>query len=162
MRQAWLPFVSLTIVRAAAPRLGGPPAEEREVCARAAFRIRIEEMISTNVVLVHRPLDQPHAEGLGVEAVVLSNRRRDRSEVMNAGKFHAVTKAIDSRLLARSSTHSFSPGPVHRARSGATYDGSACLSSASKSSGSVPITISPLAVRGHCSFGRSQYSSSPF
>jgi hypothetical protein len=71
-----------------------PPAEEREVCAWAAFRIRIEEMISTNVVLIHRPLDQPHAESLGVEAVVFSNRRRDRSEMMSAGKFHAVTKAI--------------------------------------------------------------------
>src|SRR6185369_14844090 len=44
-----------------------PPAEEREVCAWAAFRIRIEEMISTNVILIHRPLDQPHAQGLGVE-----------------------------------------------------------------------------------------------
>src|SRR4029078_7632015 len=121
-----------------------------------AFRIRIEEMISTDIVLIHRPLDEPHAEGLGVEAVVLSNRRRDRSEVMNAGEFHAVIKAIGSRLLARSFTHSSSLSPTRRARSCATYDGSASRSSPSKSSGSVPIASSPLGVRGHCSFGRSQ------
>ena len=52
---------------------GSTPPEEREVCARAAFRIRVEKMISAYVVLIHRPLDQPHAERLGVEAVVLSN-----------------------------------------------------------------------------------------
>ena len=91
---------------------GAAPAEESEVCAWAAFRIRVEEMISADIVLIHRPLDQPHAERLGVEAVVFSNRGRDRSEVVNAGKFHAVTKAIASKLFARSSAHSSSPGPA--------------------------------------------------
>src|SRR4051812_21921963 len=73
----------------ASPLSGSRPVEEGKVCARTAFGVSVEEMISTHVVLIHRPLNQTHAERLGVEAMVVSNAGRNGSEMVNAGEFHA-------------------------------------------------------------------------
>ena len=64
------------------------PVEEREIGSGAALGVGIEQMISAYIVLVDRTLDQTHAERLGVEAMILFDRRRNRGEVMNTGQFH--------------------------------------------------------------------------
>src|SRR5207245_5293634 len=58
--------------------------EEREVSARAAFLIRIEEVIDGGVVLVDGLLDQPEAHDAGVEQDIPGGVCRDRADVMDS------------------------------------------------------------------------------
>ena len=58
------------------------PREERQVGARAALGVRVEEVIGARVVLVHAPLDQVHAQDAGVEIDVLLRRARDGGDVV--------------------------------------------------------------------------------
>lgn len=64
------------------------PVEERQTGAGSALRVAIEQVVSTHVVLIYGALHQPHTEGLGVEVMVLPDRRRDSGQVMDAGKLH--------------------------------------------------------------------------
>ena len=97
----------------APPLTRNRPVEEREVGARAAFRVGVEEMVGADVILIHRALDQPHTESLSVEAMILLDGGRDRREVMNACEFHgslsSETKALGvSRRTAPPLAFSFS------------------------------------------------------
>jgi hypothetical protein len=67
------------------------PVEKSQVRARASLRIRVEEVVRRNIILVDRPLDEAHAHGLCVEVVVIANPGRDRGQVMNASEFHVAS-----------------------------------------------------------------------
>ena len=64
------------------------PVEEGQVGARTALRIRIEEVIRADIVLIDGALHQPHAEGLGVEAAVVADFRGNRGQVVDAEQLH--------------------------------------------------------------------------
>ena len=72
----------------AAPLARRRPVEEREIGAGAALRIRIEQVIRAHIVLVHRSLDQAHAQHLRVEAMVLSDLCGNGGEVVDAEEIH--------------------------------------------------------------------------
>src|SRR5688500_17737070 len=50
-------------------------------------------MVRAHVVLIHRALDQAHAHRLRVEAVVLTDLRRDGGEMVDAGELQHVAHA---------------------------------------------------------------------
>ncbi len=58
--------------------------EEREVSARAAILVRIEQVIDGGVVLVDSLLDQPEAHDARVEQDVPGGVCRDRADVMDS------------------------------------------------------------------------------
>ena len=66
------------------------PGEERQVGARPAFGVRIEQVVGARVVLIDAALDEPHAENAGIEVEVLLRRAGDRGDVM---------KAVDSGFI---------------------------------------------------------------
>ena len=88
------------------------PVEKGEVRARTAFGVGIEQVIGAHVVLVHRALDQPHAERPGVEAVVLLDRGGDRGEVMDARELHGRAPRVCQRAPGRRSCRKSSPAMV--------------------------------------------------
>jgi hypothetical protein len=51
-------------------------------------------MISSDIILIDRPLHQPHAKRTSIEAIVLPDIARDRREMVNAGKLHALIETI--------------------------------------------------------------------
>jgi hypothetical protein len=85
------------------PRNG--PVEEREIRPRRPLRIRVEQVVGADVVLVDRPPDEAHPERPRVEAVVLPDPRRDRGQVMNALEIH-VRAHPSSVVVCRARTPS--------------------------------------------------------
>ncbi len=66
------------------------PVEEGEVGTGARLAVGVEQMIGGDVVLVHRLLDEPHAEEASVEGEILRRPRRDGGEMVNSGQLHRV------------------------------------------------------------------------
>ncbi len=64
------------------------PIEKCEIGSWGSFRICVEQVVGAHVVLVYRALYQPHPKRLCVEAVILSNTRRDRGHVVKSGQLH--------------------------------------------------------------------------
>ena len=56
--------------------------EEREVGARSAFGVSVEQVIGPDVVLVDAALDEPHAENASIEVEILLRRSGDSGDVM--------------------------------------------------------------------------------
>ena len=52
--------------------------------AGVTFRIRIEEVIGSGVVLVHAALDQAHAEDAGIEVEIFLCGSRDGGDVVES------------------------------------------------------------------------------
>ena len=96
--------------RAAALAWHGP-VEERQVGSGTALRVGIEQVVGAHVVLVDGAFDQPHAERLRVEAVILLDRRRDRGEVMNAGEFHGAPRRSASGIIHQPASRCLSGVP---------------------------------------------------
>ena len=72
-------------VIARVPRRSGGIGQSKKVRSvpGRALRVGVEEVIGADVVLVHAPLDETHAQRLGIEVVVLANLRRDRRHMMD-------------------------------------------------------------------------------
>ena len=51
------------------------PIEERQVAARSAFRVGVEQMIRAHIVLIDGASHQSHAERLSIETVIVFDRR---------------------------------------------------------------------------------------
>src|SRR4051794_3802844 len=64
------------------------PVEEGQVSARCRPPVRIEQVVGAGVVLVHRLLDQAHAERARVEGVVAWRIGGDGREMMDPGELH--------------------------------------------------------------------------
>ena len=60
------------------------PRKKRQVGARAAFGVRVEQMVGARIVLVHAPLDEMHAQNAGVEIHVLLRRSRNGGDVVQS------------------------------------------------------------------------------
>ena len=84
----------------AAALTGHGPIKECQICARAAFRIRVKQVVGAHVVLIDGALDQAHAESLCVKTMILPYRCRDRCEVMNASEFHDPPVLLDAQQIA--------------------------------------------------------------
>src|SRR5690348_950671 len=98
------------------------PRKEREVAARMAVSVGVEEVIRPRIVLIHAFLDEAHAEHAGVEVEVLLRRSGDRGDVMKSVDApHAAIILACLLAGARSSTtlsSSHSPSrPGRRSRS---------------------------------------------
>ena len=71
------------------------PREKCQVAAGMPFRVGIEEMVGSGIVLVDAPLDETHSEHAGVEIQVLLRRPRDRRDVMQSvDAIHVVILAL--------------------------------------------------------------------
>src|SRR5437660_1504252 len=62
--------------------------EERDVRARAALLVRVEEVVDGRVVLVHRLLDEPQAEDAGIEVDVPRRVAGDQRDVVDPLELH--------------------------------------------------------------------------
>ncbi len=96
--------------RAAALAWHGP-VEKCQVGSGATLGVGIEQMVGAHVVLIDGAFDQPHAERLRVEAVILLNRRRNRGEVMNTGEFHGAPRRSASGIIHQPASRCLSGVP---------------------------------------------------
>jgi hypothetical protein len=60
------------------------PIKKREIAARRPLSVRIEQVVSADVVLVDSLLDQTHSENMGVEMVIFARLGRDGGDVMDS------------------------------------------------------------------------------
>ena len=77
------------VARARRPR--HRPVEEGDLGSRPADLVPIEQVVGGDVVLVHRLLDQPEAEDVGVEVDVLAGAGGDRGHVVESVELHFFT-----------------------------------------------------------------------
>jgi hypothetical protein len=66
------------------------PVEERQISAWTPDGIGIEQVVRAHVALVDAAFDQPHAERLRVEAMILLDGGGYRGQMMNAREVHRV------------------------------------------------------------------------
>ncbi len=64
-----------------ARRIG--PIKKREVSAGRSDRVGVKQVVSSDVILIDGFLDQPHAQGLRVEAMVFACMGGHRRDVMD-------------------------------------------------------------------------------
>jgi hypothetical protein len=67
------------------------PVEEGEIGAGRREPVGVEQVVGTDVVLVHGFLDEPHAEDARVEGMVARRVCRDGRQVVDAGELHGQT-----------------------------------------------------------------------
>ncbi len=85
------------------------PWEKSDVCSRMPLRVRIEEMISPGIVLVHTLLHQAHPQHARVKIEILLRRPGNRRDVMESvDSFHRIENIADS-ANARLSRSGFRP-----------------------------------------------------
>jgi hypothetical protein len=74
----------------------GRPVEEGQIGAWAPLPVGIEKMVSRDIILIHSLLDQTHPQDVGVEGIVRSGVRCNRSEMVNAVKIHQIPYTMSS------------------------------------------------------------------
>jgi hypothetical protein len=77
-----------------------PKIEKSEVGTRRSFCVRVEQVVSAHVILVHGFFNKAHSKGTGVKAAVLGGTRGNGGNMMDAEEFsmHKEEKLAGSRI----------------------------------------------------------------